>query len=75
MQDRPICFHCDKKVETNSEMVFEAPCGHNDCSSAVFHAICLFGWRERRQRWEEWYERVRAQWLEQHQPNDNERQE
>ena len=50
MQDRPVCFQCDKTVETNADMVFESPCGHDECSSAVFHAICLFGWREKRAR-------------------------
>jgi hypothetical protein len=48
MQDRPICFHCDKVIADADDMVFEGPCGHDDCSSAVFHAICLFGWREKK---------------------------
>lgn len=48
MQDRPVCFKCDKKIETNAEMVFEAPCGHDHHSSAVFHGICLMDWREHR---------------------------
>lgn len=48
MQDRPICYHCDEPIKTNSEMVFEAPCGCDEHSSAVFHAICLFDWRDRR---------------------------
>lgn len=66
MQDRPVCFECDRSIETNSEMVFEAPCGHDGCSSAVFHAICLFKWREVRQRWSEWVEQVKQRWIEEH---------
>ena len=48
MQDRPVCFRCDEPVQTNGEMVFEAPCGHDGCSSAVFHGLCLMDWREKR---------------------------
>ena len=53
MQDRPVCFQCDKVIRDNPDMVFESPCGHDDCSSAVFHTICLFDWREKRLRIEE----------------------
>ena len=49
MQDRPVCFHCVKPIETNAEMVFEALCGCDEHVSAVFHAICLFEWRDRRE--------------------------
>ena len=66
MQDRPICFQCDKAIETNSEMVFEAPCGCGDHSSAVFHAICLFSWRERRAKVESWLKEMRDRWLAEH---------
>lgn len=48
MQDRPVCFTCVKPIETNAEMVFESPCGCNEHASAVFHAICLFDWRDKR---------------------------
>lgn len=71
MQDRPVCFQCDEPVQTNAEMIFEAPCGHETCSSAVFHPLCLFDWRERRQRYEEWFEQVRQRWIEQHQNHEN----
>lgn len=66
MQDRPVCFQCDLPIETNSEMVFESPCGHEKCSSAVYHAICLFTWRERRARIEDWLKTMRDRWLEEH---------
>lgn len=72
MQDRPVCFECDKAVETNSEMVFESPCGHDGCSSAVFHGICLFGWRERRTKFEQWIEEVRERWIRDHNSNREE---
>lgn len=58
MQDRPVCFRCDEPILTNGEMVFEAPCGHPDGSSAVFHGLCLMDWREHR---EEWMQRLRRQ--------------
>lgn len=46
MQERPICFGCDRVVEYDP--VYEAPCGHHNCCSAVFHGLCLMEWRERR---------------------------
>lgn len=48
MQDRPICFDCDQAITANADMVFEAPCGHDGCASAVFHGLCLMTWREKR---------------------------
>lgn len=66
MQDRPVCFDCDKEIETNAEMVFEAPCGHDHHSSAVFHAICLFAWRERRDRAVAWFAEMRERWFNEH---------
>lgn len=47
-QDRPVCFDCDDIIKSNAEMLFEAPCGHASCSSAVFHPLCLMNWRDRR---------------------------
>lgn len=67
IQERPICFWCDVAILTNSEMVFEAPCGHDDHKSAVFHAACLFSWRERRAEFENWLSEVRKRWMEDHQ--------
>lgn len=72
MQDRPICFQCDEPIQTNAELIFEAPCGHEKCCSAVFHPLCLFDWRERRQKWEEWFEQVRQRWIEDHQQHTQE---
>lgn len=72
MQNRPVCFQCDKSIETNSEMVFESPCGHDECSSAVFHALCLFDWRERRQRMLDYIENIRRRWLEEHERHGGE---
>lgn len=47
MQDRPVCFECRTQVEHSP--VYEAPCGHDRCRSAVFHGLCLMGYRERRE--------------------------
>lgn len=66
MQDRPVCFQCNKPVETNAEMVFEAPCGHPDHSSAVFHGICLFDWRDRRASFADYAKKMRDQCMEEH---------
>lgn len=66
MQDRPICFQCSKSVETNAELIFEAPCGHGHCASAVFHPLCLFDWRDRRVQIQEYVEQMRKRWLEEH---------
>ena len=47
MQERPICFECSEAIEHSP--VFEAPCGHDRCKSAVFHGVCLMEYRERRE--------------------------
>lgn len=44
LQDAPICFHCGDAVEAMP--VYEAPCGHEGCPSAVFHGLCLMEYRE-----------------------------
>lgn len=55
MQRLPVCFTCDNPVEYDP--LFEAPCGHDQHPSAVFHPLCLMEWREMvaeaRMRWEE----------------------
>lgn len=66
LQDRPICFQCDLPIQQNADMVFEAPCGHDDHSSAVFHGVCLFTWRERRLKFVEFMEEVRQRWMRAH---------
>lgn len=66
MQDRPICFQCDQSIQTNAEMIFEAPCGHATCSSAVFHPICLFDWRDRRTSIVDYLKGLRRRWMEEH---------
>jgi hypothetical protein len=66
MQDRPVCFQCTEPIKTNSEMIFEAPCGHGDCRSAVFHALCLFEWRERAAKFADWLNEMREKWLSEH---------
>ena len=48
IQDRPICFKCTETIET--DMVFEALCGHDRCASAVWHPLCLMEFREERER-------------------------
>jgi hypothetical protein len=71
IQSRPICFGCDERIE--HDPLFEAPCGHDGCSSAVFHGLCLMEWRERRQQWEEARRIFWRQWVEQHSEGDRER--
>lgn len=45
IQDRPVCFHCDTRIE--QQPVFAPPwCDDPECSSAVFHGVCLMIWRE-----------------------------
>lgn len=46
MQDRPVCLRCAEPVP--HDPVYEAPCGHEGCPSAVFHGLCLMEWREYR---------------------------
>lgn len=49
MQDRPVCFLCDRVIEYDP--VYEAPCGHEEHSSAVWHGLCLMEFREKRDEW------------------------
>jgi hypothetical protein len=47
VQDRPRCFECEYVVEYDA--VYSPPfCEHEECSSAVFHGLCLMAWREKR---------------------------
>lgn len=71
MQDRPICFKCDKTIEHSP--IFEAPCGHDRCSSAVFHPVCLMEFRDRRDRAENKFEVVGVlvrPWMQEHAENE-----
>lgn len=71
MHDRPICFSCHKTIERNSDMVFESLCGCDAHPSAVFHAICLFDWRDKRRSIEEHIRSLREAWIAEHgDPND-----
>jgi hypothetical protein len=45
MRDRPQCW-CGEVVDTDP--VYEALCGHDDCPSLVWHPLCLMNWREHR---------------------------
>jgi hypothetical protein len=47
MQNLARCFKCTEQIDYDP--VFEAPCGHDGCRSAVFHGICLMEWREHRE--------------------------
>ena len=70
MQERPICFECGEPIEHSP--VFEAPCGHDECRSAVFHGLCLMEFRERREtgeRFEVVGLLVRKAWSEEHTEN------
>jgi hypothetical protein len=58
MRDRPLCFGCRDQVD--HDPVYEAPCGHEDCPSCVFHPLCLMKWRE----WREARTREFRSWLE-----------
>jgi len=50
IQQKPVCFGCDKPVDNLGDAVFAPPwCDHEDCASATFHGVCLMSWRERRQ--------------------------
>ncbi len=44
MQARPVCALCSESIE--DDFVYEAPCGNDDCPSAVWHPECLMDWRE-----------------------------
>lgn len=48
MQERPICFKCERRVDHGQEPVFAAVCDHQRCPSVVFHGMCLMEWREYR---------------------------
>lgn len=68
IQARPVCFGCNEVIEYDP--LYEAPCGHDDCSSAVFHGLCLMDWREHRQRWEERMREAYKRWVEKHSEGD-----
>lgn len=46
MRRYPLCWNCGEDVD--SEPLYEAVCGHDDCPSNVFHGLCLMEWREKR---------------------------
>jgi hypothetical protein len=46
MQEIPRCYGCQEQVE--HDPVYEAPCGHQEHPSCVFHPLCLMRWREAR---------------------------
>lgn len=52
LQDVPVCFYFRCFEPVDRDLVFEAPCGHEDCPSAVFHPLCLMHWREHRENME-----------------------
>lgn len=71
MQDRPICFGCKERIE--AEAVYEAPCGHDTCSSACFHGLCLMEFRERRESATNRFEVVGIlvrPWMQEHTENE-----
>lgn len=49
IQDLPICFDCQTRVNSLADAVF-APPWHDDPTfpSAAFHPLCLMRWRDRR---------------------------
>ena len=71
MQELPICFDCNTEIK--SEPVFEAPCGHDDCRSAVFHGLCLMEFREQRESATDRFEIVGLivrPWMQEHTENE-----
>lgn len=71
MQDRPVCFECHDLIDQSP--IFEAPCGHDECPSAVFHGLCLMQFRERRESGERFQIvgiLVRRAWSEEHTENE-----
>lgn len=74
MQDRSVCFQCGEPIELNSDMLFEPPCGCDHCPSVVFHALCLFDWREHRGRMKEYFDRAMQAWQD-HQEEEERRRE
>lgn len=53
MRKYPLCWDCLEEVDTDP--IYEAVCGHDECPSAVFHGLCLMRWREQR---EEMYKKL-----------------
>lgn len=47
MQQYPVCFGCGEVVDDSISLVFEAPCGHEECPSGSWHGLCLMEWREK----------------------------
>lgn len=71
MQDRPVCFDCTETIEHSP--VYEAPCGHETCPSAVFHGLCLMQFRERRESAPNRFEvigLVVRPWMQEHTENE-----
>lgn len=68
LQEQPVCFFppCGDKVD--HDPVFEAPCGHQDHPSAVFHPMCLMAWRE----FKEDMEREIKRFIDEHTPRSEE---
>lgn len=47
IQDRPVCFDCEQPIDHSP--VYAPPFEDDPTAlSAVFHGLCLMGWRERR---------------------------
>lgn len=62
LQERPVCFFLGCVEPIEHDAVYEAPCGHPECPSAVFHPLCLMKWREHREH----LEREIRRFVEQH---------
>lgn len=50
MRENPIC-PCGEEVGS-SDLVYEAPCGHENCISLAWHPICLMRHRDERENHE-----------------------
>lgn len=70
MQDLPICFKCHTRIENSP--IYEAPCGHDTCSSAVFHGLCLMEYRDQRESGERFavVAMLVRPWMQEHTENE-----
>lgn len=66
MTPRAICFQCKEAVDYDP--LFESPCGHDECPSAVFHGLCLMEWREHREE----IMKALTRWIQSHQERGSE---
>ena len=63
IQERPVCFDCEKRIDSN-DFVFAPPFSDDPTDeSAVFHPLCLMRWRERREELQARYREAHAAFM------------